>query len=119
MEMTYDSVKAALREVLKEEMAFGACEIANKWQGGTMILKPHDYMMQPKEIPLEMFFKKITSVREKLRVLEQKVNNNPVLPNEDKVEFQQLISRAYGSLTTFNILFRDEKDKFVGVKGEA
>jgi len=117
MELTYDSVKAALREVLKEEMSFGNAEIAPKWHGGKIVLHPHDRTMQPKEIPMDVFFKKITSVREKLRVLEQKLNNHSVLSSEEKTEFQQLISRAYGSLTTFNILFRDEKDKFLGMKG--
>ena len=82
-----------------------------------MILQPFDGTLQAKEVPLNMFFKKITSVREKLRVLEQKINNHPRLSPEEKTEFQQLITRAYGSLTTFNVLFRDEADKFVGMKG--
>ena len=67
---------------------------------------------------MAQFFKKITSVREKLRVLEQKINNHPRLAPEDKAEFQQLITRTYGSLTTFNFLFKEEQDKFVGVKTE-
>jgi len=116
MELTYESVKSAVRTVLAEEMGFGLCDIANKWHGGKVILKPHDPMMQSKEIPMEEFFKKITSVREKLRVLEQKINNHSILAYEEKTEFQQLIARAYGSLTTFNILFKNEKDRFVGVK---
>ena len=84
---------------------------------GTLILKPCD-SAQPKEIPLDVFFKKITSVREKLRVLEQKLNNNESLSWEEKTEFQTLITRAYGSLTTFNILFREEKDRFTGQKSD-
>ena len=116
MELTWESVKAALREVLEEELGCGRCEIAPRWDGGKLILQPFD-SGQPKEIPLNVFFRKITSVREKLRVLEQKLNNHPSLSNEDKLELQMLISRAYGSLTTFNILFRDEEDKFRGVKG--
>jgi hypothetical protein len=118
MDLTFDSVKAAMREVLKEEMSFGACEIAPKWHGGKVVLKPHDSMQQAREIPMEMFFKKVTSVREKLRVLEQKLNNSPSLTSEEKLECQQLVTRAYGSLTTFNVLFRNEKDKFVGMRGE-
>jgi hypothetical protein len=117
MELTWQSVKAALREVLEEELGCGRCEIAPRWDGGKMVLQPFDSTLQSKEVPLDAFFKKITSVREKLRVLEQKLNNHPALSNEEKIEFQTLISRAYGSLTTFNILFRDEEDKFHGIKG--
>ena len=117
MELTWQSVKAALREVLEEEMGSGRYEIAPRWDGGKLILQPFDSGQQPKEVPISVFFKKITSVREKLRVLEQKLNSHPSLSNEDKLELQMLISRAYGSLTTFNILFQDEEDKFHGIKG--
>jgi len=117
MELSWQSVKAALREVLEEELGCGRCEIAPRWDGGKLILQPFDSSLQAKDVPLDVFFKKITSVREKLRVLEQKLNNHPSLSNEDKLELQVLISRAYGSLTTFNVLFRDEEDKFRGVKG--
>jgi hypothetical protein len=118
MEMDWRLVKAALREVLEEEMGIGRYAIAPKWDGGTVILKPCDDAMQAKEIPMEAFFKKITSVREKLRVLEQKINNSKSLAHEEKIEMQQLITRSYGSLTTFNVLFREEEDRFVGMKGE-
>lgn len=111
---TWDDVKEALREVLEEEMGVGHCEIAPRWSGGKMILQPFDTALQNKEVPLAMFFKKIVSIREKLRVLEQKINNHPALTHEDKLEFEQLITRAYGSMTTFNILFHDEDDKFKG-----
>jgi hypothetical protein len=114
MELTWQAVKAALREVLEEELGAGTCELAHKWDGGTVLLRPADSSLQAKEIPIEMFFKKITSVREKLRVLEQKINNHPALSCEDRAELQLLITRAYGSLTTFNVLFRDEADRFVG-----
>lgn len=116
METDWQIAKAALREVLEDEWGVGRCRIALKWSGGTVVLKPPDDALQVKEIPMEAFFKKITAVREKLRVLEQKLNNHPTLSYEDKLEFQQLISRAYGSLTTFNVLFRDEEDRFVGMK---
>jgi hypothetical protein len=121
MEMSFQSwqeMKAALRDVLEEELGTGRCNMARKWDGGKLILKPCDDSMQPREIPMEFFFKKITSVREKLRVLEQKINNHDTLSYEDKAEFQTLITRAYGSLTTFNIMFRDEKDRFSGQKSE-
>ena len=116
MELTYDIIKDALREVLEEEMGMGTCEMAAKWAGGKLILQPFDSSMQSKEVPLAMFFKKLTSVREKLRVLEQKLNNHPKLSDEEKAEMQLLVTRAYGSLTTFNILFRWEQDRFQGVK---
>jgi hypothetical protein len=116
MEPTWEEMKAALREVLEEETGAGRCVMASKWDGGKMVLRPFDPSLQSKEIPLNVFFKKITSVRERLRVLEQKVNNHPSLSPEDKLEFQQLITRAYGSLTTFNILFKQEEDRFAGMK---
>jgi hypothetical protein len=114
MELDWKAVKAALREVLEEEAGYGRYPLARKWEGGTMVLEPADSALKGKELPLDIFFKKIVAVREKLRVLEQKINNHPKLDHEDKLELQQLISRAYGSLTTFNVLFRDEDDNFVG-----
>ena len=121
MEMSHQSwqeMKAALRDVLEEELGTGRCNIARKWAGGKLILKPCDDSMQSKEIPLEVFFKKLTSVREKLRVLEQKLNNHEGLSYEEKAELQTLITRAYGSLTTFNMMFRDDQDRFSGQKSE-
>jgi len=119
MDMSFESwqeMKAALREVLEEELGMGRCNMARRWEGGKLVLKPCDDSMQAREIPMEAFFKKLTSVREKLRVLEQKINNHDRLSFEDKTEFQTLITRSYGSLTTFNLLFRDEKDRFSGQK---
>ena len=119
MEMSsqdWREMKAALRDVLEEELGFGRCNIARKWDGGKIILKPSDDSMQSKEIPIDVFFKKITSVREKLRVLEQKLNNNNSLSHEEKAEYQTLITRAYGSLTTFNVLFRYKEHYFTGEK---
>lgn len=117
MEMTWQSLKAVMKEVLHEEMAAGRHVMAKKYDGGTLVLQPADSSMQAKEIPIDQFFKKITSVREKLRVLEQKLNNHPNLSETDKAELQLYITRAYGSLTTFNVLFKEEDDKFVGAKG--
>jgi len=118
MEMSWKDVKAALREVLEEELSAGRCQIASRWDGGKVVLQPFDTTLQSREIPMATFFKKITSVREKLRVLEQKINNSPTLSLEDRLEFQQLITRVYGSLTTFNFLFRDEDDRFTGMSGQ-
>ena len=116
MEMSWQTVKAVLREVLEEEMGAGRCEIAGRWEGGKVILQPADPVLKSKELHMDAFFKKITSVREKLRVIEQKLNNHPSLSYAERAELQQLITRAYGSLTTFNVLFADEEDRFSGQK---
>jgi hypothetical protein len=88
--------------------------LGGKWIKGKMLLYPNDTDLKPKEITIESFFHKIVMLRERLRVLEQKINAHKVLTDEDKVEIQQYITRCYGSLTTFNLLFRDKSDWFVG-----
>ena len=92
-------------------------EIGNKWTGGTMILQPGDDSLKPKEVPIDVFFKKIIMLRDRLRVLEQHINANNKLTEEDKVNLQQYVTRCYGSLTTFNVLFKYTTDNFVGEKG--
>ena len=92
-------------------------EIAPKFHHGMMVLKPRDASVQPKEIDLEIFFKKIVSLRNNLRVLEQKINSSAIEEGA-KVELQGYITKCYGSLTTFNVLFRDADDRFVGTGGE-
>jgi len=87
--------------------------LGNRWQGGKMILQPGDRNLQSKEIPLETFFHKIVMVRDRLRVMEQRINASN-LNDEDKVNLQQYITRIYGSLTTFNTLFAEKDDYFVG-----
>ena len=91
--------------------------IAQKFYHGTLIMQPKDPSLQSKEVDLEVFFKKIIAVRNNLRVLEQKINSSK-LEDGEKIELQGYITRSYGSLTTFNVLFKNTEDHFVGEKGK-
>lgn len=91
--------------------------LGDKWKGGMMILKPEDPSLKPKEVPIETFFHKIVMLRDRLRVMEQRINASNQLSDEDKVNLQQYLTRIYGSLTTFNVLFKNKEDYFVGEKG--
>ena len=91
--------------------------LGDKWIGGTMLLQPKDASQKPKEIPVDIFFHKIVMLRDRLRVMEQQINAHKILTDEDKVNLQQYITRIYGSLTTFNVLFKNKEHWFVGDKG--
>lgn len=91
-------------------------ELGEKWQGGIIEIKSANSELKSKEIPIEIFFHKIVMVRDRLRVLEQNINSHKTLSDEEKVNLQQYITRAYGSLTTFNTLFADKNDYFKGAK---
>lgn len=89
--------------------------LGDKWTDGVMILKPGDDSLKSKEVPIDAFFHKIVMVRDRLRVMEQRINASQ-LTDEEKVNLQQYITRIYGSLTTFNVLFKHREDYFVGEK---
>jgi hypothetical protein len=110
-----DAIKQAFREVLGDYGWLDVdLEMGKRWTGGTLKLIPGKAEVQVKEIPLEVFFKKIIGIRDKLRVLEQKINAHPILSPEEKVEFEGYITRCYGSLTTFNVLFAAKESQFQG-----
>jgi hypothetical protein len=113
-DMTREEFAQAIRDALAEEHA--DVRLAPKWEGGAVVLKPGDPGTQPKEIPLDALFHKIVMIRDRLRVLEQRINAHEKLSDAEKIEMQQYVTRCYGSLTTFNVLFRDERERFVGDK---
>lgn len=115
---TTSDVEKSLLKILK--MWGGITEtvpLGDKWIKGMMLLQPADKTLKPKEIPIEDFFHKIVMLRDRLRVLEQNINSSKTLTDEEKVNIQQYITRCYGSLTTFNVLFRNKEQHFVGEKG--
>jgi hypothetical protein len=113
----YEMMKLAAWEINREELP--AIELAARWKGGELILKPGDASLAPKSLPIETFFHKVVMVRDRLRVMEAQINGHKVLTDAEKIDLQQYLTRIYGSLTTFNVLFKDKKDHFVGQKGEA
>jgi hypothetical protein len=110
--------RAELMELFLEASGLTEVTMANKWEGGTVRLIPGDATLQAKDLPIDAIFHKVVMVRDRLRVLEQKINGHAKLSDADKVEMQQYVTRCYGSLTTFNVLFRDKNDQFIGQKGD-
>lgn len=111
----YD-VEKTLKTILRRwSDATEAVAIADKWKGGNLKLEPGQSGVQGKEVPIDTFFHKIVMVRDRLRVMEQKINASK-LDETEKIELQQYITRIYGSLTTFNVLFKSQSDYFVGEK---
>lgn len=118
MDMDADEFRAVLRSVLRDELGVSSVELGGRWQGGEIVIQPGRDGTAPKHVPLESFFHKIVMIRDKLRVLEQKINAHPKLSDEEKVQMQQYVTQCYGSLTTFNVLFADKADGFSGQKGD-
>jgi len=114
--MDLNILKETIRKVLIEEGLAGMIPLSDKWNGGELIMKPGKPGMQEKSVPIDVFFHKIVMIRNQLRVLEQNINGSGKLIDSEKVNLQQYITRCYGSLTTFNVLFSDKKDWFVGAK---
>lgn len=115
--VSFFEVESSLVQILKKWSDVSeVVAISDKWKGGTLILQPKDTDLQNKEIPIDAFFHKITMVRDRLRVMEQKINSSN-LDEQEKIDLQQYITRIYGSLTTFNILFKIKSQQFVGQKG--
>jgi len=115
---THSDVEKSLLKILR--LWGGLTEnvpLGEKWTGGMMLLQPADKSLKPKEIPVDAFFHKIVMLRDRLRVLEQQINAHKHLSDEDKVNLQQYVTRIYGSLTTFNVLFKNKEQWFVGEKG--
>jgi hypothetical protein len=118
LDMDANEFRRVLRFVIRDELGVGDVALAGKWEGGEIILKPGKEGMQEKRIPIDALFHKVVMIRDKLRVLEQKINTNPKLAADDKVQLQQYVTGCYGSLTTFNVLFADRDDQFVGQKSD-
>ncbi|MEI6666855.1 MAG: hypothetical protein WCP29_01765 [Acidobacteriota bacterium] len=106
-----------LRRVIREETGLTSVVPLEKWRGGTLVLKPANPSLQDKSWPIETFFHKVVMVRNRLRTLEQQVNAMD-LPEDVKIRLQTYITGCYGSLTSFNVLFADERDHFKGVSGD-
>ena len=112
-----NDLEMLLRRIIREEAGVTAVAPAQKWRGGTMVLRPGTPGLQEKTWPIETFFHKVVMLRNRLRTLEQQVNASE-LPEDAKVKLQSYISGCYGSLTSFNLLFADEDDQFKGTGGD-
>lgn len=114
---THSEVERSLLKILR--LWNGVSEnvkLGDRWEHGKMILQPGDKTLKPKELPIEDFFHKIVMIRDRVRVMEQQINAHKKLSDEEKVNLQQYITRIYGTLTTFNVLFKNKEHWFVGEK---
>jgi len=107
-----ETVQATVSALGLERSDSFVSQLSQRWHNGKLVMHPADPTLQTKEVPLEAFFHKIVMMRNQLRVLEQKINAHEKLSDAEKVDMQQYISRCYGSMTTFNVLFRTKEDQF-------
>ncbi|GAB1856435.1 hypothetical protein MHTCC0001_12700 [Flavobacteriaceae bacterium MHTCC 0001] len=117
--VSFYEIESIFRKLLKQYSDISEIvPIGEKWKGGTMSLIPKDENLKSKDIPIENFFHKIVMVRDRIRVMEQKINSSKTLDDQDKIDLQQYITRIYGSLTTFNVLFKSSAHNFKGSGGK-
>lgn len=117
--VSFSEVEQSLISILRKwSDASSISPIADKWKGGSLILQPKDANLSNKELPIATFFHKIVMVRDRIRVMEQKINASKNLDDQEKVDLQQYLTRIYGSLTTFNVLFKNQSDHFVGERSK-
>jgi hypothetical protein len=114
LDMNPDEFRSILREVLRDELGVGDVELGARWVGGEVVLKPGKEGTQEKRVPIDAFFHKVVMIRDKLRVLEQRINAHAKLSDEEKVQMQQYVTGCYGTLTTFNVLFANRDEGFAG-----
>lgn len=117
-EISLSAAEKSLAKILKQWLGSSeTIELGDKWDGGKLILQPGDTSLKDKEMSIDSFFHKIVMVRDRLRVMEQRINSSK-LTDEEKVNLQQYITRIYGSLTSFNVLFKYKDDHFVGERSK-
>jgi hypothetical protein len=115
--VSFSEAEDALIKILREwSDVTEKVSIGDRWKDGVLILRPGDKSLKENEVPIDVFFNKMVMLRDRLRVMEQKINAHKILTNEEKIDLQQYITRIYGSLTTFNVLFKYKGDQFEGVK---
>ena len=117
IDMDQQEFRTVLREILLDELGLRDVELGDRWQNGELVLVPGKPGTAEKRIPIDSLFRKVVLIREKLRVLEQKINNHEKLDDNDRLQLQQYLTQCYGSLTTFNVLFKHKDDQFSGQSG--
>lgn len=115
--VSFSEAEDALIKILREWSDITeVVSMGDKWKNGLLIMRPADKSLKENEVPIDVFFNKMVMLRDRLRVMEQKINGHKLLSNEEKFDLQQYITRIYGSLTTFNVLFKHKSDQFEGQK---